>query len=172
MTRDFRCRHDASVKRRAVEMSDAGLGWDSISSALALPRDTVKQWVMTYRAVGIGGLLNMGSKKKTYDFETKLAAARAHVDDGRTLQEVMAAYGVASRAPLQKWCRLYREDGAGALRPKPKGRPSGSRASAAPKTREQELEERVRKLEAENAYLKKLAALRAEKRLQTGRKPR
>ena len=172
MPQDLRRRHDVSIKAKAAEMTDDGLGWDSISSALALPRDTVKQWVMTYRAVGIGGLLNMGSKKKTYDFETKLAAARAHVDDGRTLQEVMADYGIASRAPLQKWCQLYREDGAGALRPKPKGRPSGSRASAAPKTREQELEERVRKLEVENAYLKKLAALRAEKRLQTGRNPR
>ena len=36
----------------------------------------------------------------------------------------------------------------------------------------QELEERVRKLEAENAYLKKLAALGAEKRLRAGRGPR
>lgn len=172
MQRDLRCRHDVSIRGKVAEMADAGMGWDSISSALALPRGTVKQWVMTYRAVGMDGLLNMGSKKKTYDYETRLAAARAHVDDGRTLQDVMAAYGIASRAPVQKWCRLYREGGAGALRPKPKGRPRGSRAKPAPKTREQELEERVRTLEAENAYLKKLAALRAEKRPQAGRKPR
>ena len=94
------------------------------------------------------------------------------MDDGRTLQDVMADYGIASRAPVQEWCRRYREGGAEALRAKPKGRPPGSRAKPAPKTREQELEERVRKLEAENAYLKKLVALRAEKRLRIGRKPR
>ena len=39
-------------------------------------------------------------------------------------------------------------------------------------TREEELEVRLRKLEAENAYLKKLAALRAEETLRTGSKPR
>ncbi|MVX61410.1 helix-turn-helix domain-containing protein [Enterorhabdus mucosicola] len=172
MQQDLRCRHDVSIKRTVAKMVDDGSGWGSISSALAPPRDTARQWAMIYRAVGMDGLLNMGSKKKTYDYETRLAAARAHVDDGRTLQDVMAAYGVASRAPVQRWCRLYREGGAEALRPKPKGRPPGSRARPAPKTREQELEERVRKLEAENAYLKKLAALRAEKRLRTGKRPR
>lgn len=39
-------------------------------------------------------------------------------------------------------------------------------------TREEELEIRVRKLEAENAYLKKLEALRAEEALRTGSRPR
>lgn len=172
MPQNRTCRYDISIKEKVAEMADGGLGWDFISSALALPRETVKEWVVTYRAVGKDGLLNMGSRKKTYDYETKLAAARAHVDDGLTLQDVMAAYGIASRAPVRKWCKQYREGGAEALRPKPKGRPPGSRGKPAPRTREQELEERVRKLEAENAYLKKLAALRAEKRLRAGRGPR
>jgi transposase InsO family protein len=38
-----------------------------------------------------------------------------------------------------------------ALRPRPKGRPRGSGPKAAPRTREQELEERVRRLEAQVA---------------------
>ena len=38
--------------------------------------------------------------------------------------------------------------------------------------REQELERRVRKLEAENAYLKKSIALKAEKRSRTARRQR
>lgn len=46
-----------------------------------------------------------------------------------------------------------------------------SDAKAVRKTREQELEERVRKLEAENAYLKKVRALEAEKS-RAGRSPR
>lgn len=172
MSGNLTCKHDVSIKKRVAELVDAGLGWDSISSMLAIPRSTVKQWIMTYRATGMDGLLNMGSSKRAYDYETKLSAARAHVDDGRTLQDVMAAYGIAGRGVLQKWCRAYREGGAEALRPKPKGRPPGRAAAPPPKTREQELEERVRKLEAENAYLKKLGALRAEKRLRAGRKPR
>lgn len=46
-----------------------------------------------------------------------------------------------------------------ALEPKPKGRPKGSRAEPRERTREQELEERCRRLETEIAYLKKLRAL-------------
>ena len=59
-----------------------------------------------------------------------------------------------------------------ALRPRSKGRPRGSGAKAAPRTREQELEERVRRLESEVAYLKKLRALKAGRQSATGRSPR
>ena len=62
-------------------------------------------------------------------------------------------------APLDRWCRLYRKGGAEALKPKPKGRPKGAKAKPRELTREQELEERCRRLEAEVAYLKKLRAL-------------
>lgn len=46
------------------------------------------------------------------------------------------------------------------------GSPSGET------TREQELERRIKRLEAENAYLKKSIALKAEKRSRTARRPR
>ena len=104
--------------------------------------------------------------------EMKLAAAKAVVEDGEKVPDAMASFGIASRSALLKWCKAYREGGAEALRPEPKGRPKGSGAAKEGMTREQELEVRVRKLEAENAYLKKLAALRAEKSLRTGRRQR
>ena len=65
----------------------------------------------------------------------------------------MERFGIASLSPLKRWCGLYREGGAEALRPKPKGRPRGSGAKT-PMTREQELEREVRRLEAQVAYLK------------------
>ena len=102
----------------------------------------------------------MGKSHTRYGWETKVAAASAVVDGGRPKPEVMAELGIVSLAPLKAWCRAWREGGAEALRPRPKGRPRGSGPEAAPKTREQELEERVRRLEAEVAYLKKLRALR------------
>ena len=73
---------------------------------------------------------------------------------GELKPEAMERFGIASATPLKQWCRLYREGGAEALRPRPKGRPRGSGAKGAPKTREQELEERVRRPEAQVAYLK------------------
>ena len=92
------------------------------------------------------------------------------VDGGMSKPEAMVRFGIASATPLKNWCRLYREGGAQALKPKPKGRPKGSVRAVAP-TREEELQERVRKLEAQVAYLKKSIALKAQRHSQTGTKP-
>ena len=73
-------------------------------------------------------------------------------------------HGIASIAPLERWCREYRAGGAEALRPKPKGRPKGAKYRPKPEpTREQELAEQVAYLKAKVAYLEKLRALRASK---------
>lgn len=156
---DLRLRYDSEARRRAVELHASGMGRAAIARALGASEDAVRQWVSTYGSVGMEGLLAMGAKKTFYGYETKLAAARAVVDGGLAKPEAMRRFGVASAAPLKRWCRLYREGGAEALRPKPKGRPRGAGAKGAPMTREQELEERVRKLEAQVAYLKKFRAL-------------
>ena len=164
--------YSMELRMRAVELDDEGWGRASVASLLGISEGTVRKWLGTYRSVGIEVLAMMGAKKTAYSFETKLAAVRAVEDEGMTKPEAMAKFGVASTTSFKKWLKAYREGGPEALKPKPKGRPPGSPARPASRTREQELEERVRKLEAENAYLKKLAALRAEKRLQAGRRPR
>lgn len=168
-----RLRHGIEVRERALELFEAGFGKRSVSSSLGIPVGTVEKWLYAYKAVGPEGPLNMGRTHNSYSFETKLAFARMVVDGGAILTDAMVAYGVVSRASAQKWCKAYREGGEEALKPKPKGRPKGSLAKQkAPMTREEELEIRVRKLEAENAYLKKLEALRAEEALRTGSRPR
>ena len=138
---------------------------------LGVSAETVRGWQKTYRVIGKDGLLAMGVKQARYDYETKVAAARAVVDGGMSKPEAMVRFGIASATPLKQWCRLYREGGAQALKPKPKGRLKGPGVGAVPPTREEELEERVRKLEAQVAYLKKSIALKAQKRSQTGTKP-
>lgn len=97
----------------------------------------------------MGALTAMGTRKRKYSYETKVAAARAVADEGATVPEAMARFGIASASPLRKWARAYREEGPEALRPRPKGRPKGAKAASGPMTREQELERRVRKLEAD-----------------------
>lgn len=160
---DLRCRHGEDVKLSAVELMEHGFGEKAIASRLAIHKDTARQWIRTYKAIGLDGLLNMGSKHKVYDYETKLAAVRDFFDNGLTKSEVMAKYAIASASPFESWCRKYRAEGAEALLPKPKGRPRCSGKPALPKTYEEQLEERIRKLETENAYLKKVRALKAEK---------
>ncbi len=114
----------------------------------------------------------MGEKSRSYTWELKVAAAKAVVEEREPKADVMARYGIASLSPLEKWCKAYREGEAEALKPKPKGRPRGSASPPREATREEELERRIRKLEAENAYLKKSIALRAEKHSRTARRQR
>ncbi len=164
--------YDAVTRSRAAELYDEGYGVRTIADLIKVPYEAVRQWIDTYRSVGIEGLMVMGHKYTKYSFETKVAAARAVVDDGMSKAEAMAKFGIASMTPLKNWMRAYREGGPEALRPKPKGRPRGSGSPPRELTREQELERRIQKLEAENAYLKKSIALKAEKRSRTARRPR
>ena len=167
MSVDLGLRHDRLLREQAVEMFERGCGYRLTARRLGVSAETVREWQKMYRVIGRGGLLAMGVKRAKYDYETKVAAARAVVDGGMSKPEAMVRFGIASATSLKKWCRLYREGGAQALKPKPKGRPKG----AVPPTREEELEERVRKLEAQVAYLKKSIALKAQRRSQTGTKP-
>lgn len=164
--------YDRSVRELACGLFDRGLGHKSAAERLGVPAKAVRQWWLTHRAVGRGVPLDMGVHR-TYDYGTKVAAASAVVDGGMGKPEAMARFGIASASPLNSWCRLYREGGADALRPKPRGRPRGSGPKAAPRTREEELEREVRRLEAQVAYLKKSIALKAELGLPlgTGRRP-
>ena len=163
-------RHNRLLREQAAQMFKKGHGYRLTARKLGVSAATVREWQKTYRVIGRSGFLAMGIKQARYDYETKVAAAKAVVDGGMSKPEAMMRFGIASATPLKQWCRLYRQGGAQALKPKPKGRPKGS-VRAVPPTREEELEERVRKLEAQVVYLKKSIALKAQKRSQTGTKP-
>lgn len=171
MSTDLRCKYDRTLRELAADLFGRGIGRGPVARALGIPEEAVRKWQLTYRAVGRDGLLNMGKAHARYDFETKVAAASAVVDGGMGKPEAMGLFGIASLSSLKEWCRLCREGGAEALRPRPRGRPRGSGAGTAPMTREQELEREVRRLEAQVAYLKKSMALKAELRSRTGRRP-
>ena len=164
--------YGVELRVRAVDLYNEGWGRASVASLLGVPEETVRKWLEIYRSVGIEVLAILGTKKATDSFETKLAAVRAVTDEGMTKPEAMARFGIASPSSFKRWLKAYREGGPEALRPKPKGRPKGSAAPSKPMTREQELERRIQRLEAENAYLKKSIALKAEKRSRTAKKPR
>lgn len=143
---DLRVKHDVEARKAAIGLFELGHGYKSAAIALSLPAEAVRRWQEIYRAFGSEVLLRMDGKQGRYTYEQKVAAASAAADGGMTKTEAMAAFGIMSMSPLKKWCALYREGGAEALRPRPR-------------TREEELEERCRRLEAEVAYLKKLRAL-------------
>ena len=144
MREDRRKRYDDGFRHEALGLIKAGAGKHFLARRLAMPVQTAEKWIMKYRSNGEDAV--MGAKgKRSYDWETKVAAARDHVDNDMAKTEVMAKYAIASVAPpLERWCRKYRTDGPEALRPKPKGRPRGAKSSLKPKpTRVQELAEEV-----------------------------
>ena len=159
MRMDRRVKHDIKVREKASVLFASGMGFRTVANTLSVPLQTVKEWHHIYHAFGSEVLLAMDGKQAIYTYEQKVAAARAVVEDGMTKPEAMAEFKIMSKAPLDRWCRLYRASGAEALKPKLKGRPKGSKSKPQKRTREQELEERCLRLETEVAYLKKLCAL-------------
>ena len=124
-------RHDRLLRKQAAQMFERGFGYGLTASRLGVSAATVREWQKTYHVIGKDGLLAMGVKQARYDYETKVAAATAVVDGGMSKPEAMMRFGIASATPLKQWCRLYRQGGAQALKPKPRGRPKGVGAGSA-----------------------------------------
>ena len=80
MSVDLRCRHGREVRERAATLFASGRGSKSVAHELRIPEKTVRKWLLTYRAVGMGAMLGMGKSRARYSWETKVAAASAVVD--------------------------------------------------------------------------------------------
>ena len=177
MREDRRRRYDDGFRREALELIKSGAGKDALARRLAIPVYTARNWIRLYRFNGEEAVMGGGGSRR-YDWETKVAAARDHVENGLTKTEAMARHGIASIASLERWCRDYRSGGPEALRPKPKGRPKGAKSKPKPEpTREQELAEQVAYLKAKVAYLENSGpcgrpshAARAKRRRPTARR--
>ncbi len=100
--------------------------------------------------------------KQQYSFEVKKEVVDRFTA-GQSKMELAAEFGLSSDQVVTGWVRAWRKGGDDALRPKPKGWPKGSTAPQHV-SEEDTLRRRVEQLEAENAYLKKLRALRSKQR--------
>lgn len=116
MRTDLRVKHDIELRIAAMRLLDAGRGDRCIARALSVPRETVREWQQIYRTFGSEVLLSMDGKQTRYTYEQRVAAASAVVDGGMARPDAMREFGIMSPSPLSRWCRLYREGGAEALR--------------------------------------------------------
>ena len=73
--------------------------------------------------------------------------------------EGMRKYGIGGKMAIQKWERIYLEEGPQGLSVERRGRGSKGRPSKLDKKVEEDLIAEVHRLRAENDYLKKLNAL-------------
>lgn len=151
-------RHPKDARAEAAEYFEMGFAETAVAARLGISERAVRKWLYTYRALGKEALLV--TKHRKYDHETKVRAARAVVEGGMSKPEAMKAFGVKGKTQIDTWCRLYRDGGPDALRPKPKGRPR--KVAPAFPSREEELEARVRELELELEIQKRINALADE----------
>lgn len=100
MREDRRRRYDDGFRREALELIKSGAGKDALVRRLAIPVYTARNWIRLYRFNGEEAVMGGGGSRR-YDWETKVAAARDHVENGLTKTEAMARHGIASIASLK-----------------------------------------------------------------------
>ena len=101
MREDRRRRYDDGFRREALELIKSGAGKATLVRRLAIPVYTARNWIGLYRSNGEEAVMGGGGSRR-YDWETKVAAARDHVENGLTKTEAMARHGIASIAYLEK----------------------------------------------------------------------
>lgn len=150
-----RIKHRIETRIEAARLFDAGFGYSVIATHLRLPVSTSRNWQDIHRQ---GRLLDfvVKAENKDYSPEMKLAAIEKFLA-GTTKAEVIDEFGISTRSLFNKWLATYRSEGAQSLAKKPKGRPKRS-VDQSPET----LEQKVYRLEMENAVLKKFHALMAK----------
>jgi len=84
-------------------------------------------------------------------------------ENNLSCKETAIQFGISGSATIWQWEKRYLENGIEGLEGKKKGRKPRTLKPKPPKTREEELLDRILYLEAENEYLKKLNALVTER---------
>lgn len=53
MSVDLRRRYNEGTRREAAALFESGLGYRPAARKLGIPKDTVREWLFTYRAMGV-----------------------------------------------------------------------------------------------------------------------
>ncbi len=100
-----------SLRQRAAELFEKGMGYKAVSSELGINRETVRDWSFTWRALGTEEFLaSHAGERITYPPEIKIAVARDRIN-GMGVVEVMAKYHILNRHRVKEWVRMYLKEG-------------------------------------------------------------
>ena len=135
--------------------------------------DSIRKWAKVYDLYGESGLEH---QSRRWAYEDKANAVQ-RVLDGESYHEVAYSLGMSTHTRVRGWHRKYLELGWDGLKLDGRGRKRkmGSKPIKPSKSKSQEeeiveLRKRLEYLEAENAYLKKLAALVQQRKAQEQKK--
>ena len=145
---------------------DNHYGWEYVAKQFSIPAfTTVRKWVRKYEEHGGKGLIK--NEKTSYSGEFKQNVIEYMHTNHLSCQETSYYFNLGNMDIVNKWERIYYEEGPQALyeerRGKSKKMSSKSRKKKLSKEVEEDLIAENQRLKMENAYLKKLQALVQER---------
>lgn len=147
-------------------------GYTYLAEKFNIPsRTVIKNWVASYREFGEEGLLRSRQNKK-YTLDFKLEVVEYYLTTEISYKDLAMKLGINQPALITRWVSKFREQGVDGIA-EVKGRPPNMKhkeekivektdAKVCESERVKELENQVRQLQIENAYLKELRRLRLE----------
>lgn len=160
-------KYDESFKLSVVQRYEQGMqGFKRVAQGYGIDPGMVRRWVKAYQQHGLLGLRRQFSH---YTAQFKLSVLDRIQQEELSMSQAIALFNLrVSSNVIADWQRKYHEQGLAGLQPKPRGRPKTMSVPELPKPVDpspdatgshQDLEEEVKYLRAEVAYLKKLRAL-------------
>jgi transposase len=142
-----------------------------LSKLTHIPSRQIRYWAQVYRLNSEQAFLK---RSKPYSAMEKCHILIKMVTERWSLGYTSAFYNLASPGILSTWHKQFLTTGLAGLAEDNRGRSMNSKKTSLAKSLEdlslEELQEELKYLRAENAYLKKLDALLKEKRRQTQKK--
>ncbi len=133
-----------------------------IGKEIGVTHRNLLTWVKQYEHNGVKAFIK---RCTNYTQEFKLDVLNFMTENGTSFNESAAVFKIAAPSTIPAWKKQFETQGISALQSKKKGRPSMKNVSnKQPKQASTEdsiktLEARIKQLEMENEYLKKLNAL-------------
>jgi transposase len=153
-------KYNVTDRIAAAQAVEAGECIASVARRYQMSAGVVSRSLMLYQGHGQEGL-----QSHTYNWTAaeKYQVLKYMHENHLSCQETGIQFGISGSSTIWQWERRYLEKGIEGLESKKKGRKPVRPKPKPPKTREEELLDRIQYLEAENEYLKKLNALVAER---------
>ena len=162
------------IKLNAVQRYLSGAeSYQEIAESIGSTKSQVINWVKLFEVQGIKGF----EKDYTaYSVKFKLDVLNFMNETGASLRETASNFNISSPSTVYKWEQLLKTQGLDALEPKKKGRPPMEKESNKVQSKDkvsaegslEALQAKIKRLEMENAYLKKLNTLvQMQEKLQT-----
>ena len=113
-----------------------------------------------------------GKPNKRYTPEFKQLVVETMREEHISVHEAMRRFEINDHGIIERWERIYLEEGAEGLAIERRGRKRGGQLAKLPKAAEEDLIAENQRLRAENEYLKNLQALVLEEERRRHRKRR